>query len=327
MTQHVHHAPLGPGDHVVKVSVGDRERRALVHVPPGYDPAKPTPLVLIFHGAGGTGRLYLGKNGWSALSDREGFLAVAPDGTPPDRTRSAQYMKNPLLWNDGSGRGSTGELGTDEPAFVRALLDRLAQRLNVDRQRVYATGHSNGGVLTFLLAEVMGDRFAAIASVAGLPPYRDFRPAHPLPTLFLIGTLDPITPLDGGPVTSPWTGRISQRPAMHDTLTAWATALGCPGQPKKSHPREGVEVWDYGTGRRGCTMKVYVIAGQGHGWPGGESSGQPENLIGPSVGAVHATETIWEFFRATNHPSERRSPNEPGGPFGPPGSFGDRATP
>src|SRR5579871_416433 len=74
-------APLGPGDSHHIISVNETNRSYLVHVPPGYDPARPTPVVLILHGAGSNGAITIPFTGMNRKSDQAGFIAVYPDGT------------------------------------------------------------------------------------------------------------------------------------------------------------------------------------------------------------------------------------------------------
>src|SRR5512136_1994996 len=76
--------PCFPGDHARSVKVGEVSRSYTVHVPPAYDGVAPVPVVLMLHGGGGTGKAAAEETGWSAKADREGFIAVYPEGTPPD---------------------------------------------------------------------------------------------------------------------------------------------------------------------------------------------------------------------------------------------------
>src|SRR5207245_1310631 len=131
-------------------------------VPPGYDGREPVPVVLMIHGAGGTARWTLAETGWGAKADQEGFLAVFPQGTPPDPRRPAHFRTNPQLWNDGPARDIAGRQETDDVGFIRALLTDLAARFAVDEHRVYVTGFSNGAAMTFRLGAELSTAFAAL---------------------------------------------------------------------------------------------------------------------------------------------------------------------
>src|SRR5205814_1427470 len=119
----------------------------------------------------------------------------------------------------------------DDTAFLAALLDDAAVRAGVDPSGVYLSGFSNGAGMAFRAAAELADRFAAVAPVAGHCWVADPRPARPLPTLYAIGTLDPLVPVRGGEVRNPWQHRLVRRPPVARTLEAWAAAIGCDPVP------------------------------------------------------------------------------------------------
>jgi polyhydroxybutyrate depolymerase len=291
--------PLTPGRHNLAVTAAGHEWAVAVHVPKGYDPARPVPLVLILHGAAGNGPMYLDKNNWADKADRETFVAVAPTGLPPRPARPANFVTNPAIWNTGQVRPGLPRAKIDDVAFVRTLLDGLSKRLNVDAKRVYVVGHSNGAGLAFRLGAELSGRFAAVAAYAGYCFVDDPKPEHPRPTLFLVGTEDPFTPLAGGGVRPPW-GLLRAIPPVGEMLAAWAKGLGCPGEPKTVRDKDGVKVVRYGPGQGGAELEAWYIQGQGHNWPGGKEGGLPERLLGPQADTVNATDVIWDFFKG--HP-------------------------
>ena len=134
--------PIGPGDHVRSLKIGDASRSYLVHVPPKYDAKKPTPVVLVLHGAGTNGAITVSFCGTNKKADEAGFIAVYPNGTG-----LAGLM---LTWNAGGFRGKEGK--ADDVAYIAKVLDDLATVANVDPKRVYATGMSNGGMMCYRLA-------------------------------------------------------------------------------------------------------------------------------------------------------------------------------
>src|SRR5262249_28509332 len=154
-----------------------------------------------------------------------------PEGTRADPDSPPGFLRNPQVWNDGSPRGLLDQPGADDVGFLNAVLDDVSRRFPVDPRRVYATGFSNGAGMVFRLAAASSERFAAIAPVAGLCPFAPPRLAAPMPTLYIIGTHDPLLPLEGGEVASPWGGTVDRKPPVRETLRRWAKALGCPEQP------------------------------------------------------------------------------------------------
>jgi polyhydroxybutyrate depolymerase len=293
---------LGSGTHDFTLKAAGHEWHYHVHIPPKYDAAKPMPLVLILHGAGGNGIGYLTRAGWAKKADAAGFIAVAPDGLPMRPGQEANFLNNPHLWQSGQLAATSPRGKIDDVTFFKALLDDVGRRVNVDTDRVYATGHSNGGGMTFRLGAELPERFAALAVVASLPWIKDPTPSRPLPTLFIIGTEDPLVPLKGGESTTPW-GKRTTLPVA-EGLAKWAKALGCPEEPKTVRDKDGVKVVEYGPGKDDVKLTAYYITGQGHGWPGGQEL-LPARLIGPRSDKVNAADLIWEFFE--HHP---RSPKQ-----------------
>ena len=193
--------------------VGDLDREYLVHLPPGYDPDSPSPLVLDFHGYTGTARSEETYTGLSPHADRHGYVVVYPQSTGFDA--GGQLVTS---WNDLAGNASPGPEGPicaedafvyafppecgeptpcnwatchDDLAFIEAMLDRLQGELCVDLDRVYATGMSNGGMFVHRLGCDMADRFAAIAPVGGtLARGFNCAPSTPLGLMNIYGSED-----------------------------------------------------------------------------------------------------------------------------------------
>jgi len=286
---------LLPGDHSRTVAVGERTRTYHVHVPASYDGTRAFPVVLVLHGGGGNGRQMARYSGMSRTADREGFLAVYPDG-------SGRLKRVLLTWNTGLPGIYATRIKSDDLGFVRALLDDFETVANVDRRRVYATGISNGAMLSLMLAAHMPDRIAAVAPVAGTIKDSARPGARPVSVLFFHGTKDGHVPIEGGIGPN---SRVRFRfPALADTVAAWAKANGCPSTPKvedlpdRTDDGATVQRHTYGPGREGSEVVVYRIEGGGHTWPG-----SPQGLagmLGPTTRDIKANEIIWAFFK--RHP-------------------------
>ncbi len=142
------------GDTTFRIQSGGRERSFVVHVPPGYDRARPTPVVLDLHGWLADGAGQAATSHLRAEADLRGLIAVHPDGVG----RS---------WNAGACCAPASSSGVDDVQFVRDLLDRVERDWCVDRRRVHAMGFSNGGGLSHRLACELSDRIASIGPVSG----------------------------------------------------------------------------------------------------------------------------------------------------------------
>jgi polyhydroxybutyrate depolymerase len=178
--------------------------------------------------------------------------------------------------------------------FLRQVIDDAIVKGRADPRRVYVTGFSNGAAMAFRVAAELADRVAAVAPVAGycrVPA--DFRPARPVPTLYLIGAADPLVPVRGGDVRSPWKHRLVRRRPVAETLSRWAHIIGCSPDPVPESDADGVRTDVY---PGPVPFRAVVIDGLGHHWPGGK--GQLNHRIaGPASDRVDGVAAVWEFCR------------------------------
>jgi polyhydroxybutyrate depolymerase len=281
----------------ITLTVGVERREYLLYLPEtgGLTPParQKLPLVIFLHGTGGSAEWADGETEWSGLAGREGFALALPDALPPDPDRPAKFLTNPRRWNDGSN-GPTGVPATaDDVGFLAAVIADAVARADADPRRVNLSGFSNGAGMTFRAAAELADRFAAIAPVAGYCRVPGPKPVRPVPTLYMIGSADPLVPLRGGDVRSPWQHRLVRRRPVADTLERWAAALGCDLTPVAESDADGMRVEVYAGP---VVFRSVVIDGLGHHWPGGK--GQLNHTIaGPPSGRMDGTAAVWEFFR------------------------------
>lgn len=263
-------------------------RQYKVHVPPGYDPNVPTPVVFCFHGLGQDAVLFCvdGAN-LPAKSDAEGFILVMPNG----------YANS---WNAGTCCGDAATEQLDEIGFVRAVFDEVSTHLNLDLTRVYATGLSNGGYMSFRVACEASDLFVAVAPGSGAIGSTDIGGgtntesdlvdcmASGVSVLAIHGTDDGLVPYD---LHKPSLDRIAQsngcmlttRPAGQPASGGDTTCMSYEGCPT------GVDV-------TGCTVE-----GGGHVWYGSPNCGTGVDaacvIVGANSDDIDNTDVIWEFFR------------------------------
>ena len=282
-------------DQTGAIRVGSESRSYLIHVPPSHPLANRLPLLLVFHGGGSQGAGMLRLTGFDQLSDREGFVAVYPNGL--DRH-----------WNDGR---SNDPAQSDDVGFIGALLDKLEHEYPVDTTRIFAVGISNGGFFSQYLALKLSWRFAAIASVAatlgqGIAP--GAAPGDPVSVLMIHGTSDPIVAYDGGPVKGRKDyGGVSA--PVTTTANYWAARNACNAVPAASalpdiDPADQSTVTrsDYRECKAGTAVVLYTVKGGGHTWPGGPQYA-PALLIGRTNRDFSASGVIWDFFK--EHPKQR----------------------
>lgn len=273
-----------------KLKSGGKDRSYLVHVPKGLDPKSPTPVVIAFHGAGMTGRIFRAVTGLDAVADKHKFVVAYPDGTGLVPT-----------WNSGGIPFVVNK--ADDVAFARDLLADLKGVAAVDPKRVYAAGFSNGGMMTYKLANELSDTFAAVCAVGGTMTYDDPTPKHPVPVLHFHGTEDAFVPITGTPGKG---GKGPSFKSVEATAKAWAKADGCDATPTETElpdtdPGDGCKVKRkvYGGGTGGAEVVVYTVEGGGHNWFGRPSLG---GLTGRSTTDVDVNARMWEFFQKHARP-------------------------
>jgi len=281
-----------PIDERITIEVNGIRRECLLHLP--EHPSAALPLVVMFHGMGGTAEWAAEETGWSQYADQEGFAVAYPEGLTASPAKAAKFLTNPPFWRDGSKGPSDGEEQQADLQFVSTLLDQLFDRFPIEREQVFATGFSNGAGMTFVVAAHMAERFAAIAPVAGHCWIERPRPSRPVPTFYMVGDVDPLIPLTGGRVRSPW-GRTSQKPSVATSLTKWARAIACDEMPVTLSTENGVRVDSFPAGAARNRFLALTIAGLGHHWPGGAGKFS-ERLGGPRRSPINACEWIWGFF-------------------------------
>jgi polyhydroxybutyrate depolymerase len=285
-------AGLRPGDHSRTVEVESVRRSYLVHVPPQYDPATPTPVVLAFHGGGANADNMVVFSGLNEKADQAGFIVVYPAGSG--------RLQRMLTFNAGNCCGHAAVSNVDDVAFTRTLLDDLAEAVNVDPRRVFATGMSNGAMMSYRLASELSDRIAAIAPVAGPMGTKECHPNRPVPVMHFHGDADEFAPFGGGKGRGP---SGTDFYSVQHSIDAWVAANGCVKTPTTTQlvdrQDDGTTVRQvrYGSGKEGTEVVLVVIEGGGHTWPGKEPR---MRSLGVSTRDISANDMMWEFFQ--QHP-------------------------
>ena len=294
------HPVLTPGNYSFSISLNGAERRDyLVHMPPLAAGGEPLPVVLNFHGAGSNARQEEGFSKMDPVADRRGFIAVYPNGTSrwPDH----------YTWNAGACCGYAMIRQVDDVAFVVALIDDLAARTRIDRRRVYATGMSNGAMMSYRLAAQASDHIAAIAPVAGSVVTRDFDPQRVMPIMAFNSVDDPLLHYSGGygrQVSSLFHRKFGN-PGVEEGLAKWREFDSCPDHPqvaptlsaKPGGANAGITATKYiwGPCKEKTEIVLWKFTGIGHTWPGGIQN-RFVTVLGRSTDLVDANEEMWKFF-------------------------------
>lgn len=239
--------PAPPADEPQTFAFDGQDRTYLISLPDDYDGTAEHPLVLGFHGHGGTS---LGAAVASELGEQgpeRGYIVVFP-----------QALGAVPAWNFGADPAQANDF-----AFVDALVGDLSERLCVDADRIYAAGHSNGSAFTGFLACQPSYRFAAVAMVSAFIP-STCPVDEAVPAVMAVhGTADPGVPYDGGSVA----GGPTVIPPALETLDAYRDHYDCDPTPVESEPQPGVESKAYEGCLEGSEAVLVTIAGGGHEWP------------------------------------------------------------
>lgn len=275
----------GPGSYTVRQPVGEIVRSYQVYIPENYiGEGVPAPLVIVMHGAGGDGTSTEELTGFDALADRENFVVVYPNG-----------ISN--AWND--DRPGNSRIGAiDDVRFLNEIVIFMERNLHIDTLRVYATGYSMGGMMSYRAACELPERFAAVASVAStMPMYLidNCVDTPPVPVLVFQGTDD---------LVIPWTGIANAYLSAGQTIGFWRDHNLC-ADDFTIDPMPDTAPDDYTRVVRqqmhDCSADVtlYGVYFGGHTWPG--HSINVNFQLGQTTQDIDATEIIWEFFsRHTN---------------------------
>jgi len=270
-----HRAQTGfpDGTSVHTMAFGGLDRSYRVHKPPGL--AGPAPLVVMLHGAFGDGEQAENDYGWDALADSAKFVVAYPNGVG-------------ATWNGHGCCGKSERENIDDVGFITTMVGQISAGLPIDKARVYATGISNGGIMSYALACNSGI-FAAIGPDSATMLDACTAP-HPTSVIHIHGTSDRLVPYTGGQGASTVNG-----PSIPDVNAFWRKVDQC-GLPDITTNAPIT------TSTAGCAdnrrVELITIAGGRHQWPGGttflERTSQTSH-------ALNATQTIWQFF--ATHPA------------------------
>jgi polyhydroxybutyrate depolymerase len=251
-------------------------------------------VVFALHGGSASSGLAMHfKVDYTPVADREGFVVLYPSGTEG--------------WNNGVAHKYTGGVNTsDDLGFFRAMFDTLIAEGVADAQRIYITGGSNGGVMTYKLLSEMADRIAGAGVAVTTLPVRVKtwpKPSRPVPILIMLGTADPMMP---------WNGTRGQQSAQ-DTIAYWKNVNGCTGEGVKREfpdkdPNDACRVrserWE---GK--APVLFYTLEGHGHGFP--MQKGFAVADTGPKTRDISAPEEFWKFFQAVAQSSSSQPTAKP----------------
>ena len=276
--------PRPAPDRTVTVQVGEAERRAIVVNAPAA--GKTCPVVIILHGGMGSAEQMRVSSGFDPVARKNGFMAVYAEGT------EFGTVEGRHAWN-------TGHLlrrqvrDADDIAYLDRLIDALIAEHGADPTRIFMTGGSNGGMMTFVYAVQRSERLAAIAPVVASMFSFDAMPKAPLPILMINGAKDDEVPLSGGMSGNPLVRAAQATPfkPVRDVVDFWVKANKSKPEPVTA-VAGSVTTKTYAAGDGGAVTEFVLDSDGGHGWPGTRARREGNTPIMAFRGA----ERVWSFF-------------------------------
>ncbi len=255
-----------PGDQKLALTFGGLDRSYEIHIPASYTGTASVPLVMTIHGAHNTPAMVRSWSKMNAVSDQNGFIVVYPAGVD--------------CWNSGftiSGCAAA----PDDVGFLKAVVADVASHACIDPKRVYATGISNGSMMSQHLGCQASDVFAAVGGVSGGASCRSTPRAVSL--FYVHGTEDKTI------------GYSSAQP----NVNGWVTRNGCSTAAMETYNMGSTTCVTYGGCREGAEVVFCTVTGMGHCWPEDSNCGPGG---GPAYGVMDfkASPMMWEFFQ--RHP-------------------------
>jgi len=251
------------------------DRDFIVYIPDSYEHISKSAVVFVFHGFGGSNDQIMFNSDINSIAERENFIVVYPQGSS---------FFGYSHWNVG---GWTNSSSVDDVGLIDFLIELISQEYNINHDRIYATGMSNGGFFSFLLGCQLSEKFAAVASVTGSMTNETFNECNPqreVPVLQIHGTDDSIVTYNGNSAI----GSIG----VSQVLSYWSSNNYCSTNPEvsditDSNPNDNIHVqrFLFDGGINGSVVEHYKIYGGEHVWFNYED--------------INSSELIWEFF--SNH--------------------------
>jgi polyhydroxybutyrate depolymerase len=270
-----------------------------------YRPAatvgRAVPAVFALHGLGGTGENFRRFARLDDVAEREGIVAVYPDGIA-----KAWSYGRPI----NQPMPTTGGETVDDVGFIRRLIDDLVGRGIADPTRIYVMGISRGGLMAYTLACTLAQRVAAAAAlITSMTEYQreDCRPARAVPIMVVAGTNDREQAFDGGQ------GRHGRLLSIPETMNFWRSLHDCTQRDTRVLPHRDpadptrVTVVEWSSCQSNAGPRLYRVEGGGHQLPTFRPLGSPmlEERFGPRNRDFETADEVWNYFKDFSLPPHR----------------------
>ena len=228
-------------------------REYVLYIPNSYDGTSAVPLLVNFHGFGGSASEFMSYADMRSIAETDTFILAYPQGSCLDGSSH---------WN-ACPTGGDNKSDADDFGFVESMINEISSQYNIDMERIYAAGYSNGGMMAYGLANYKSDLIAAVASVSGVMLDCTGPTSHPMPVVHLHGTSDGVLPYNGG---DGWTSAQS-------TLEHWINFNNTVLTPTVISDNN-IEHYVYDQGDSLVSVEHYKYIGGDHVWFNSTFQGQ-----------------------------------------------------
>ena len=251
-------------------------REYVLYVPDSYDGSFSVPVVLNFHGFSGDAYQYMNEADMRILSESENFILIYPQGLD---------LEGEPHWN-ACPNGGDNKSDVDDFGFIETLIEEIYSNYNIDLERIYAVGYSNGGMMAYGLANHKSELIAAVASVSGAMLDCTGPTSHPMPVIHLHGTNDFDLPYNGNNYYN----------SVQNTLDYWINFNNTNKEPIVNFDNSGeieIEHYVYDNGNNSVSVEHYKYIGGYHIWFMSTFQGQ------------NTSELVWDFLSRYDINGER----------------------
>lgn len=224
-------------------------REYILYAPKSYDGSTKVPLLFNFHGYGGTASDFIDYADMRAVAESNNFILVYPQGS---------LLNGSSHWNPCPVGGDNKSI-VDDVGFVESLINGISSQYNIDRERIYAVGYSNGGMMAYGLASYKSNLIAAVASVSGAMLDCNGTITHPMPVAHFHGTSDGVISYEGD-------GYFN---SAQSTLDYWINFNNTSTTPIINTDNSGgieIEHYVYSQGDNSVSVEHYKYIGGDHVW-------------------------------------------------------------
>jgi polyhydroxybutyrate depolymerase len=269
------------------ITVDGRARTYVLNLPPSYYDGNNFSLVIAMHGGGGDALQFESSSKLTEKGNAAQFIVVYPEGVKSTGVLEAR------TWNAGACCDYAVENKIDDVKFITLLIDKLLANYKINAKKVYATGHSNGGMLAYRLACEIANKIAAIAPNGCTMVTATCNPSRPVPILHMHSALDTKVPAVGGAGSGVGTIGINFTPVL-DVLNFWSTKNTCLTTAQVLVNNSSYKLTKWSNCNVSSTIQYYLTTDGGHAWPGG--------LQGSAIGdtpskVISANDLLWDFFQ------------------------------